>query len=73
MKASFILVSILLPSVVAFALVLSKESEGSHVPNESSQELPIVRQSTLGSVATDDETATVSDLYMDEDSLPSIT
>lgn len=75
-KASYILATILLPSVVTLVVVVpNSEESDSHAPNESSnsQELPIVRQSTPGTAAADDETVSTSDLYMEEDVLHSIT
>lgn len=52
-KASHVLVSILLPSLpLAFMIgsaPLEAEESGSHVPNEISPELPMVEQSTRGS------------------------
>lgn len=75
-EASYILLSILISSVMAFALILGEESV-SRLPgdNERSdgQELPIVRQSTFVTAATDDETASTSDLNTEEDTLHSIT
>lgn len=53
-KASYVLVSILLPSLPLLLFMfesapLEAEESGSHVPNEISPELPMVEQSTRGS------------------------